>query len=639
MPLPASAAIGIIDGDRVSLDNLQRQVVHDTPSVGVYKTRSAAKSIERLNPQVETRLYSTRLQPENAIEILSNYDIVADGSDNFATRYLVNDACYFAKRPLVFAAVGPFDGHLTTFRGHERDEAGNPKPNYRCLFPEAPPPGTVAPCSEAGILGAVAGVMGTLQAVEVLKELLGIGESLVGRLLLYDALQARFSTLTYAWDPDNPLKRPRAQLPRPVASPRGHGGSEWVTQTIVGRMPTETVTTGCCIAGGGPAGMMLGYLLARAGVEVMVLEKHADFLRDFRGDTIHPSTLEIMHELGLLDEFLKRPHQELRELAGQIGEDRVVLADFSHLPTRCKFIAFMPQWDFLDFLAERRRPIQASACACRPRSPISCRTATPSSACGRRCLRGRSKCTPISWSAPTAAIRRCATSPASRSRISARPWTCCGCASPSALRTAPSSSAASRQGTLFVMLDRGDYWQCAFIIPKGGFAELRRRGLPAFRAEIVKLNPALANRVQEIKSWDDVKLLTVRVDRLKRWYRPGVLCIGDAAHAMSPVGGVGINLAIQDAVAAANILAVPLQKGPVPVELLAKVQRRREWPTRDDAGGADLRSEPRHQQCSRHADPAARALRGEAAQPIPVAPPPAGTAHRHGLPPRARAKP
>jgi len=197
--------IGMIDDDRVSLDNLQRQIVHDTASAGTYKTRSAAKSIERLNPHVETRLYTTRLQPENAIEIVSGYDIVADGSDNFATRYLVNDACYLAKRPLVFAAVGPFDGHLTTFRAFERDTAGNPKPNYRCLFPDAPPPGTVAPCSEAGILGAVAGVMGTLQAVEVLKELLGIGESLVGRLLLYDALQARFSTLAYAWDPENPL--------------------------------------------------------------------------------------------------------------------------------------------------------------------------------------------------------------------------------------------------------------------------------------------------------------------------------------------------------------------------------------------------------------------------------------------------
>ena len=203
--------IGIIDDDRVSLDNLQRQIVHDTGSVGKLKTKSAALAVARLNPDVETKVYSTRLVPENALEIVSQFDIVVDGSDNFATRYLVNDACYFAKVPLVFAAVGPFDGHLTTFRAFARDASGNHLPSYRCLFPEPPPPGTVAPCSEAGILGAVAGVIGTLAAVEVVKELLGIGESLVGRLLLYDALQARFTTVAYAWDPENPLngKEPR----------------------------------------------------------------------------------------------------------------------------------------------------------------------------------------------------------------------------------------------------------------------------------------------------------------------------------------------------------------------------------------------------------------------------------------------
>jgi len=197
--------IGIIDDDRVSLDNLQRQIVHETGSVGHSKTKSAAARIERLNPHVETKLYTTRLVAQNALDILRGYDIVADGSDNFATRYLVNDACYFAKIPLVMAAVGPFDGQLTTFRAFETDEHGTPRPNYRCLFPEPPPPGTVPACSEAGILGAVAGVVGCLQAVEVVKELLGIGEGLVGRLLLYDALQARFSTVTYAWDPENPL--------------------------------------------------------------------------------------------------------------------------------------------------------------------------------------------------------------------------------------------------------------------------------------------------------------------------------------------------------------------------------------------------------------------------------------------------
>jgi adenylyltransferase/sulfurtransferase len=203
--------LGIIDSDKVSLDNLHRQIVHDTKSVGRSKTKSAASAIERLNPHVETELFSTRLVPENALPIIGGYDIVADGSDNFATRYLVNDACYLAHVPLVFAALGPFDGYLTTIRAFERDEQGNPRPSYRCLFPEPPPEGTVPPCSEAGILGSVAGVIGCLAATEVVKELLGIGESLVGRLLLYDALQARFSTVNYAWDPENPLngRKPR----------------------------------------------------------------------------------------------------------------------------------------------------------------------------------------------------------------------------------------------------------------------------------------------------------------------------------------------------------------------------------------------------------------------------------------------
>ena len=197
--------IGVIDDDRVSIDNLQRQIAHETNSIGKFKTRSAADAIERVNPHVEAKLYTTRLVPENAIDIIRAYDIVADGSDNFATRYLVNDACYLAKRPLVFAAVGPFDGHLTTFRAFESDADGNPRPSYRCLFPEPPPEGTVPPCSETGILGAVSGVIGCLQAVEVVKELLGIGEGLTGRLLLYDALEARFSTVAYEWDPDNKL--------------------------------------------------------------------------------------------------------------------------------------------------------------------------------------------------------------------------------------------------------------------------------------------------------------------------------------------------------------------------------------------------------------------------------------------------
>jgi len=342
---------------------------------------------------------------------------------------------------------------------------------------------------------------------------------------------------------------------------------------------TESLTTRCCIAGGGPAGMMLGYLLARAGVDVVVLEKHADFFRDFRGDTIHPSTLEIMHELGVLDDFLKLPHQQLSVLTGKIGDDDVTLADFSHLPTRCKFIAFMPQWDFLDFLAERgkRYPgfqlrMQAEVTdlliesdvvvgvkAKTPQGELEIRADLVVGADGRHStvckLAGLER---EDYGAPMDALWL---------RLSKHP-------------SDPSQTLGRIQaGKIFVMLDRGDYWQCAYVIPKGGFEDLQRRGLPAFRQSIVEINPTLADRVGEIASWDDVKLLTVVVDRLKRWHRPGLLCIGDAAHAMSPVGGVGINLAIQDAVAAANILAVPLRQGPVSVELLSEVQKRRQWPT------------------------------------------------------------
>ncbi|GAB4239870.1 MAG: molybdopterin-synthase adenylyltransferase MoeB [Methyloligellaceae bacterium] len=197
--------LGIIDDDRVSLDNLQRQIIHDTPHVGVLKTRSAAETIHRLNPHVKVIEHPERLSADNALEIISGYDIVADGSDNFATRYLASDACYLAARPLVFAALGPFDGYVTTFKPHEKDAEGKPYPTYRCLFPEAPPPGTVANCSEVGVLGAIAGVIGTLQAAELLKEITGAGDSLAGTLLIYDARSTRFERVAIRWDPANPL--------------------------------------------------------------------------------------------------------------------------------------------------------------------------------------------------------------------------------------------------------------------------------------------------------------------------------------------------------------------------------------------------------------------------------------------------
>jgi len=346
------------------------------------------------------------------------------------------------------------------------------------------------------------------------------------------------------------------------------------------QLRSETITTRCALAGGGPAGMMLGFLLARAGVDVLVLEKHADFLRDFRGDTIHPSTLEVMYELGLLEEFLKRPHQQADELRGLIGDDLIVLADLKHLPTHCKFVALMPQWDFLDFLADHAKRYAGFALRMRAdvdellfdgNKVVGLRAKTPDGdlevradlvvgADGRHStVRERAGLQVKDIGAPMDVLWM---------RLSKRP----GDGGQLMGRILP--------GRLFVMIDRGDYWQCAYVIPKGGFDEVRRKGLDAFRRSLVEINPALGDRVQELASWDDIKLLTVVIDRLKRWFRDGLLCIGDAAHAMSPVGGIGINVAIQDAVAAGNILGPALRKGPVPESLLAEVQKRREWPTR-----------------------------------------------------------
>jgi 2-polyprenyl-6-methoxyphenol hydroxylase-like FAD-dependent oxidoreductase len=342
----------------------------------------------------------------------------------------------------------------------------------------------------------------------------------------------------------------------------------------------ETIATRCCIAGGGPAGMMLGLLLARAGVEVIVLEKHADFFRDFRGDTIHPSTLEVVHELGLLDDFLQRPHQELRLLRGWVGDEMIPVADFSHLPTHCKFIALMPQWDFLDFLAQHARKypnfrlyMQADVTdlieeggrvvGVRAQTPAGTRAVRADLVIGadgrHSTVRERAGLESVDLGAPMDVLWM---------RLSQRP----GDPKESMGRFDP--------GHVFVMIDREDYWQCAFVIPKGGSEEVKRRGLDAFREEVAQVAPFVRDRVGEIASWDDVKLLTVAVNRLRQWYRPGLLCIGDAAHAMSPVGGIGINLAVQDAVAAANLLAEPLRKGAPSVDDLRAVQRRREVPTR-----------------------------------------------------------
>jgi len=325
---------------------------------------------------------------------------------------------------------------------------------------------------------------------------------------------------------------------------------------------------------------MAGYLLARAGVPVIVLEKHADFFRDFRGDTIHPSTLELMYELGLLDEFLKQPHQEVRELRSVVNGHTVPLADFTKLPTRCKFIAFMPQWDFLNFLSMKAKQFPdfrlmmqhevvdltfdqqrvTGVRAKTPRGELEIRAELVIGADGRHSiLQARAGLDRQEFGAPIDVLWM---------RISKK-------------QNDPQQSFGFFQrGKLLVLLDRGDYWQCGFVIPKGGFDEIKARGLQQFQNSIVSFAGFLHDRVTELDDWSQIRLLTVQINRLRDWSRDGLLCIGDSAHAMSPAGGVGINLAIQDAVATANLLAGKLRSGPVSVDDLRKVQARREWPTR-----------------------------------------------------------
>jgi adenylyltransferase/sulfurtransferase len=224
--------LGIVDDDRVSLDNLQRQVVHDTAHVSALKVHSAKDTLERLNPHVTVETHAVRLDASNALDLIGRYDVVADGSDNFATRYLVSDACYLAQKPLAFAAAGPFDGYVTLLKPYARTADGTPYPSYRCVFPEPPPPGTVANCAEVGVLGAVVGVLGTLQAVEVIKEITGAGETLAGRLLIYDAKDARFETLRLSWDPDNPLSGRH-----PTLTDLSHHGAAVPVGTACGAAP------------------------------------------------------------------------------------------------------------------------------------------------------------------------------------------------------------------------------------------------------------------------------------------------------------------------------------------------------------------------------------------------------------------
>lgn len=341
-----------------------------------------------------------------------------------------------------------------------------------------------------------------------------------------------------------------------------------------------TLSTTCCVVGGGPAGLMAGFLLARAGVDTIVLEKHGDFLRDFRGDTIHPSTLQIIFELGLLDAFLRLPHRKAHQISAWIGEHKIALADFRHLPTACKFIAFMPQWDFLDFIAKQAKQF--------PNFRLSMQTAANGliEENGRIVgVRAQSAEGPIDIRAELVIA---ADGRASLMRAAAglevedfgAPMDVLWFKLPREDNDPAESFGRIAPGRMVAMIERGSYWQCGYVIPKGGADELRRKDIAAFREAIAAALPFLESRTAALRGWEDVSLLTVQVDRLKRWSRPGLLCIGDAAHAMSPVGGVGVNLAIQDAVATANLLAAKLRAGTIDDDDLLAVQRRREFPAR-----------------------------------------------------------
>jgi 2-polyprenyl-6-methoxyphenol hydroxylase-like FAD-dependent oxidoreductase len=344
--------------------------------------------------------------------------------------------------------------------------------------------------------------------------------------------------------------------------------------------PGRTIKARCCIVGGGPAGMMLGYLLGRAGIDVVVLEKHADFFRDFRGDTVHPSTLQVMDELGLIDGLLKLPHQRLQKMDGMFGGASVRIADLSRLDVKYPFIAFMPQWDFLNFLRESGKryaslkvmmSTEATDLIQQGGRITGVRASTPEGAvdieadltiaCDGRhsLLRERAGLAIEEIGAPMDVL-----------------WFRAG------KRENETENVFARidPGSMMVTFDRGDYWQCAYVIAKGQYDAIKAKGLPALLDDVARMAPILKTGLADVKSWDDVKLLTVAINRLPRWTRPGLLCIGDAAHAMSPIGGVGVNLAVQDAVATANLLAAKLVNGCPSEDELDAVRRRREFPVR-----------------------------------------------------------
>ena len=345
-------------------------------------------------------------------------------------------------------------------------------------------------------------------------------------------------------------------------------------------MPDLSITAKCCVAGGGPAGMMLGYLLARAGVSVVVLEKHADFFRDFRGDTVHPSTLELMYELGLLDQFLKLPHQKVETLTGQVGAEHLTMVDFRHLPTHCKYIALMPQWDFLNFLAEHGKRYKTFDLHMKAEATdlieeggrvVGLRAKTPDGT-----LTVRADLT-VGCDGRHSTVREQA---GLKGEDYGAPMDVLWFRLTRKADDTTDTFGHIEAGRMMIMLDRGDYWQCAYVIQKGGIEKIKADGIDAFRRRVVDMSPFLADRIGELTSFDDVKLLSVTVDRLQKWWRPGLLCIGDAAHAMSPIGGVGINMAVQDAVAAANRLAGPLARGAVTDADLQAIQDRRTLPVR-----------------------------------------------------------